>query len=56
MSDVTYYNCRAKFSGMDVSMMARMKELEEGSGRLKKMHAKERLKAENLNRGHHQKL
>ena len=49
MSDATFYKWRAKFGGMDVSMMARMKELEEEIRRLKKMYAEERLKAEVLN-------
>ena len=47
MSDATFYKWRAKFGGMDVSMMARLKELEEENRRLKKMYAEERLKAEN---------
>lgn len=46
MSDATFYKWRAKYGGMDVSMMARMKELEEENRRLKKMYAEERLKAE----------
>jgi len=46
MSDATFYKWRAKFGGMDASMMKRMKELEEENRRLKKMYAKERLKAE----------
>ena len=46
MSDATFYKWRAKFSGMDASMMKRMKELEEENRRLKKMYAEERLKAE----------
>jgi putative transposase len=49
MSDATFYKWRFKFGGMDVSMMARMKELEEENRRLKKMYAEERLKAEILN-------
>ena len=49
MSDATFYKWRAKFGGMDVSLMARMKELEEENRRLKKMYAEERLKAEILN-------
>lgn len=49
MSDATFYKWRARFGGMDVSMMARMKELEEENRRLKKMYAEERLKAEILN-------
>ena len=46
MSDATFYKWRAKFGGMDVSMMARMKELEEENRRLKKMYAEEKLKSE----------
>ena len=34
------------FGGMDASLMARLKELEEENRRLKKMYAEERLKAE----------
>ena len=49
MSDATFYKWRAKFGGMDVSLMTRMKELEEENRRLKKMYAEERLKAEILN-------
>ena len=49
MSDATFYKWRAKFGGMDVSMMSRLKELEEENRRLKKMYAEERLKAEVLN-------
>ena len=46
MSTATFYTWRAKFGGMDASLMARMKELEEENKRLKKMYAEERLKAE----------
>ncbi len=46
MSDATFYKWRAKFGGMDASMMKRMKELEEENRRLKKMYAEEKLKAE----------
>ena len=49
MSDAKFYKWRAKFGGMDVSMMARLKELEDENRRLKKMYAEERLKAEVLN-------
>ena len=49
MSDAAFYKWRAKFGGMDVPMMARLKELEEENRRLKKMYAEERLKAEVLN-------
>ena len=46
MSSAAFYKWRAKFGGMDVSMMKRMKELEEENRRLKKMYAEEKLKAE----------
>lgn len=46
MSAATFYKWRAKFGGMDASMMARLKELEDENRRLKKMYAEERLKAE----------
>ena len=49
ISTATFYKWRAKFGGMDTSMMARMKELEVENARLKKMYAEERLKAEILN-------
>ena len=48
MSSATFYKWRAKFGGMDASMMARLKELEAENARLKKMYAEERLKAEIL--------
>ncbi len=37
ISTATFYKWRAKFGGMDTSMMARMKELEEENRRLKEM-------------------
>ena len=43
---VTFYKWRAKYRGMDVSMMARMKELEDENRRLKKLYLEENLKAE----------
>ena len=46
VSSATFYKWRAKFGGMDVSMMARMKALEEENRRLKKMYLEEKLKAE----------
>lgn len=46
ISSATFYKWRAKYGGMDTSMMARMKELEEENRRLKKMYAEERMKAE----------
>ena len=45
-SDATFYKWRAKFGGMDASLMARMKELEEENRRLRKMYIEEKLKAE----------
>ena len=46
ISSATFYKWRSKFGGMDASLMARLKELEEENRRLKKMYAEERLKAE----------
>ena len=46
MSSAQFYKWRAKFGGMDASMMKRLKELEEENRWLKKMYAEERLKAE----------
>lgn len=46
MSSASFYKWRAKYGGMDASLMARMKELEEANRRLKKMYAEERLKSE----------
>ncbi len=48
ISSATFYKWRAKYGGMDTSMIARMKELELENARLKKMYAEERLKAEIL--------
>ncbi len=48
MSSATFYKWRAKYGGMDTSMMARLKELEDENRRLKKMYAEERLKADIL--------
>jgi putative transposase len=48
ISSATFYKWRSKYGGMDTSMMARMKELEQENARLKKMYAEERLKAEIL--------
>ena len=46
MSSAAFYKWRAKYGGMDASLMARLKELEDENRRLKKMYAEERLKAE----------
>lgn len=46
MSSASFYQWRAKFGGMDASMMKRLKELEAENARLKKMYAEEKLKAD----------
>ena len=46
ISSATFYKWRAKYGGMDASMMARMKELEAENARLKKIYIEEKLKAE----------
>ena len=44
MSNATFYKWRAKYGGMDASLIARLKELEAENAKLKKMYAEERLK------------
>ncbi len=46
ISSATFYKWRAKFSGMDASLMKQMKALENENRRLKKMYLEEKLKAE----------
>jgi len=46
MSSATFYKWRAKYGGMDTSMVKRLKELEEENRRLKKMYAEECLKSQ----------
>ena len=46
ISTASFYKWRAKYGGMDASLMARLKELEDENRRLKKMYAEERLKSE----------
>ncbi len=48
MSSAAFYKWRAKYGGMDVSMMARMKELEKENHQLKKMYAESQMQAEVL--------
>jgi len=48
ISSATFYKWRAKFGGMDASMVARLKELEDENRRLKKIYAEERQKADIL--------
>lgn len=46
VSSATFYKWRSRYGGMDVSLMARMKELEAENARLRKMYIEEKLKAE----------
>jgi len=46
VSTAMLYQWRAKYGGMDTSMIKRLKELEAENARLKKMYAEERIKAE----------
>ena len=46
MSAASFYKWRAKYGGIDASLMGRMNELEDEHRRLKKMYAEERLKSE----------
>lgn len=39
MSDASFYKWRARLGGMDASMMAQMKSMEDENRRLKKMYA-----------------
>ena len=48
ISSATFYKWRAKFGGMEVPMVARMKELEEEHRRLKKMNAEAQLSTDLL--------
>ena len=46
ISSASFYKWRAKYGGMDASLIKRMKKLEDENRRLKKMYAEEKLKAE----------
>ena len=46
MSSAAFYKWRSKYGGMDASMMARLKELEQENSRLKRMYADVHLKYE----------
>jgi putative transposase len=37
ISDATFYNCKARYGGMEASDVKRMKELEEENSRLKRI-------------------
>ena len=45
ISNATFYKWRAKFGGMDVSLMAKMKELEDENRRLKKLYVDPQMRA-----------
>lgn len=46
MSNASFYKWRSRYGGMDASMMARLKELEDENRRLKKMYAELSLKSQ----------
>ncbi len=46
ISTAAFYKWRAKFGGMDVSLMTKMKELEEENRRLKKLYVDAQLRAD----------
>ena len=48
ISSATFYKWRARYGGMDASMVAHMKELEKENARLKKMYAEAQLSADLL--------
>ena len=48
ISSATFYKWRSRYGGMDLPMIAKLKELEAENARLKKMYAEERLKADIL--------
>jgi len=48
ISSATFYKWRSKFGGMEVSMVGRMKELEDENRRLKKLYADAQLSADLL--------
>ena len=48
ISSATFYKWRAKYGGMDASMMSKLKELEDENRRLKKMYAEAQMSADIL--------
>lgn len=48
MSGATFYKWRSKYSGMDASLMSRLKSLEAENARLKKMYAEAQFHADIL--------
>ena len=51
ISSATFYKWRAKYGGMDVSMMSQMKSLEDENRRLKRMFADLSMQADLLREG-----
>ena len=48
MSSATFYKWRSKYGGMDASIMAKLKELEDENRRLKKMYAEAQMSVDIL--------
>jgi putative transposase len=48
ISSATFYKWRAKYGGMDASIISQMKALEEENRRLKKMYAEAQMSADIL--------
>ena len=48
ISDATFYNWKAKYGGMQVSDVKRMKDLEEENSRLKRIVANQRLEIDGI--------
>ena len=48
MSSAAFYKWRARYGGMDTSLMSRMKELEKENRQLKRMYAEAQMKADVL--------
>ena len=48
MSSTAFYKWRARYGGMDTSLMSRMKELEKENMQLKRMYAEAQMKADVL--------
>lgn len=46
MSSAAFYKWRAKYGGMDASLMARLRDLEYENARLKRMYADAQMRAE----------
>lgn len=51
ISSATFYKWRSKYDGMDVSLMARMKELEADNVRLRKMYVEKNAPGRDRDRG-----